>query len=68
MIANLNIPTSVPLVYELDDDLRPIKHAQARQLLQRESYRYSEGERGSGSRKGGNGDGKSGFVKRQRDK
>ena len=30
VIANLNIPTSVPLVYELDDDLRPIKHAQAR--------------------------------------
>ena len=25
VIANLNIPTSVPLVYELDDDLKPIK-------------------------------------------
>ncbi len=25
-IVNLNIPTGVPLVYELDDDLKPIKH------------------------------------------
>lgn len=25
-IANLNIPTGTPLVYELDDDLKPIKH------------------------------------------
>jgi len=25
-IANLNIPTGVPLVYELDDDLKPLKH------------------------------------------
>ena len=25
-IAQLNIPTAVPLVYELDDDLKPIKH------------------------------------------
>ncbi|WP_337176234.1 2,3-diphosphoglycerate-dependent phosphoglycerate mutase [Paludisphaera sp.] len=25
-IVGLNIPTGVPLVYELDDDLRPIKH------------------------------------------
>jgi len=25
-IPNLNIPTGVPLVYELDQDLRPIKH------------------------------------------
>ena len=24
-IPNLNIPTGVPLVYELDDDLKPIK-------------------------------------------
>jgi hypothetical protein len=30
VIANLNIPTSVPLVYQLDDDLKPIKHPQAR--------------------------------------
>ena len=22
----LNIPTGIPLVYELDDDLRPIRH------------------------------------------
>lgn len=29
VIANLNIPTSVPLVYELDENLKPIKHAQA---------------------------------------
>mmetsp|Transcript_20900 Transcript_20900/g.32759 ORF Transcript_20900/g.32759 Transcript_20900/m.32759 type:complete len:202 (+) Transcript_20900:194-799(+) len=29
VIANLNIPTSVPLVYELDDDLKPIKHPEA---------------------------------------
>jgi 2,3-bisphosphoglycerate-dependent phosphoglycerate mutase len=26
-IVALNIPTGVPLVYELDDDLRPIRHA-----------------------------------------
>ena len=25
-ISNLNIPTGIPLVYELDDDLKPIKH------------------------------------------
>jgi 2,3-bisphosphoglycerate-dependent phosphoglycerate mutase len=25
-IPGLNIPTGVPLVYELDDDMRPIKH------------------------------------------
>jgi 2,3-bisphosphoglycerate-dependent phosphoglycerate mutase len=25
-IVELNIPTGIPLVYELDDDLRPIKH------------------------------------------
>jgi 2,3-bisphosphoglycerate-dependent phosphoglycerate mutase len=25
-IINLNIPTGIPLVYELDDDLKPIKH------------------------------------------
>ncbi|MGG7177277.1 2,3-diphosphoglycerate-dependent phosphoglycerate mutase [Clostridium paraputrificum] len=25
-IANLNIPTGTPLVYELDEDLKPIKH------------------------------------------
>jgi 2,3-bisphosphoglycerate-dependent phosphoglycerate mutase len=25
-IANLNIPTGIPLVYELDDDLKPIRH------------------------------------------
>jgi len=25
-IANVNIPTGIPLVYELDDELRPIKH------------------------------------------
>ena len=25
-IANLNIPTGTPLVYELDDDLKPITH------------------------------------------
>ncbi|MDD1746487.1 MAG: 2,3-bisphosphoglycerate-dependent phosphoglycerate mutase, partial [Methanomassiliicoccales archaeon] len=25
-IVELNIPTGVPLVYELDDDLRPIRH------------------------------------------
>ena len=25
-IVNLNIPTGIPLVYELDKDLRPIKH------------------------------------------
>jgi 2,3-bisphosphoglycerate-dependent phosphoglycerate mutase len=25
-IAELNIPTGVPLVYELDDDLRPLRH------------------------------------------
>jgi 2,3-bisphosphoglycerate-dependent phosphoglycerate mutase len=25
-IAGLNIPTGVPLVYELDSDLKPIKH------------------------------------------
>jgi 2,3-bisphosphoglycerate-dependent phosphoglycerate mutase len=25
-IVNLNIPTGVPLVYELDDNLKPIKH------------------------------------------
>ncbi|MBP2134472.1 2,3-bisphosphoglycerate-dependent phosphoglycerate mutase [Methanomicrobium sp. W14] len=25
-IANVNIPTAVPLVYELDDDLKPVRH------------------------------------------
>lgn len=25
-IVNLNIPTGIPLVYELDDDLKPIRH------------------------------------------
>ena len=25
-IAELNIPTGIPLVYELEDDLRPIRH------------------------------------------
>ena len=25
-IMNLNIPTGIPLVYELDDELNPIKH------------------------------------------
>lgn len=25
-IANLNIPTGIPLVYELDDDLKPLRH------------------------------------------
>jgi 2,3-bisphosphoglycerate-dependent phosphoglycerate mutase len=25
-IVELNIPTGIPLVYELDEDLRPIRH------------------------------------------
>ena len=25
-IIKLNIPTGIPLIYELDDDLKPIKH------------------------------------------
>ena len=25
-IVELNIPTGMPLVYELDDDLRPVRH------------------------------------------
>jgi 2,3-bisphosphoglycerate-dependent phosphoglycerate mutase len=25
-IVNLNIPTGIPLIYELDDDLKPINH------------------------------------------
>ena len=25
-IVSLNIPTGIPLVYELDDDLKPVKH------------------------------------------
>ena len=25
-VVNLNIPTGTPLVYELDDDLNPIRH------------------------------------------
>lgn len=29
VIAGLNIPTGVPLVYDLDEDLRPIRHADA---------------------------------------
>ena len=29
VIPSLNIPTGVPLVYELDADLRPIKHPDA---------------------------------------
>jgi bisphosphoglycerate-dependent phosphoglycerate mutase len=28
-IAGLNIPTGVPLVYDLDKDLKPIRHADA---------------------------------------
>jgi 2,3-bisphosphoglycerate-dependent phosphoglycerate mutase len=34
VIAELNIPTGVPLVYELDSNLRPIPHAQAISPLQ----------------------------------
>lgn len=33
-ICGLNIPTGVPLVYELDDDLKPIPHADAIAPLQ----------------------------------
>jgi 2,3-bisphosphoglycerate-dependent phosphoglycerate mutase len=29
VITELNIPTGVPLVYELDDDLKPIPHKDA---------------------------------------
>jgi 2,3-bisphosphoglycerate-dependent phosphoglycerate mutase len=25
-IVELNIPTGIPLVYELDDDLKPLRH------------------------------------------
>jgi 2,3-bisphosphoglycerate-dependent phosphoglycerate mutase len=25
-ISGLNIPTGIPLIYELDDDLKPIRH------------------------------------------
>jgi 2,3-bisphosphoglycerate-dependent phosphoglycerate mutase len=25
-IVNLNLPTGIPLVYELDADLKPVKH------------------------------------------
>ena len=25
-IVELNIPTGIPLVYELDDDLKPVRH------------------------------------------
>jgi len=25
-IANLNIPTGIPLVYELNEELKPLKH------------------------------------------
>ena len=25
-IVHLNIPTGIPLVYELDDDLKPLRH------------------------------------------
>ena len=28
-IPGLNIPTGVPLIYELDEDLRPIQHPDA---------------------------------------
>jgi 2,3-bisphosphoglycerate-dependent phosphoglycerate mutase len=34
VISELNIPTGVPLVYELDDNLRPIRHPQAIAPLQ----------------------------------
>eukprot|EP00597_Dinobryon_sp_UTEXLB2267_P010518 CAMPEP_0170104414 /NCGR_PEP_ID=MMETSP0020_2-20130122/4118_1 /TAXON_ID=98059 /ORGANISM="Dinobryon sp., Strain UTEXLB2267" /LENGTH=258 /DNA_ID=CAMNT_0010328253 /DNA_START=116 /DNA_END=892 /DNA_ORIENTATION=- len=34
VISELNIPTGVPLVYELDDDLKPIPHADALAPLQ----------------------------------
>ena len=30
-ILNLNIPTGVPLIYELDDDLKPIRHGYLRE-------------------------------------
>lgn len=33
-IAELNIPTGTPLVYDLDDDLKPIPHASAMAPLQ----------------------------------
>jgi len=33
-IAELNIPTGTPLVYELDDNLKPIPHKDAIQPLQ----------------------------------
>lgn len=29
VITELNIPTGVPLVYELDEDMKPIKHKDA---------------------------------------
>ena len=29
VIAELNIPTAVPLVYHLDDSLKPIRHKDA---------------------------------------
>jgi 2,3-bisphosphoglycerate-dependent phosphoglycerate mutase len=34
VITELNIPTGVPLVYELDDNLRPIPHKDAIAPLQ----------------------------------
>lgn len=34
VITELNIPTGVPLVYELDDDMRPIAHRDAIAPLQ----------------------------------
>ena len=33
-VIGLNIPTGVPLVYELDDDLKPIPHPDAISPLQ----------------------------------
>jgi 2,3-bisphosphoglycerate-dependent phosphoglycerate mutase len=32
-IPELNIPTGVPLVYELDDNLKPIKHVSAPEVV-----------------------------------
>lgn len=34
VIAELNIPTGVPLIYELDDNMKPIPHPEAFAPLQ----------------------------------
>jgi 2,3-bisphosphoglycerate-dependent phosphoglycerate mutase len=53
-IVGLNIPTGIPLVYELDDDLRPLRHyylgdpEAARKAAEAVARQAQRGQRGGG--------------------